>query len=552
MAIADAPLKISIVSDYIDKGAKAAQKSLTQVDYAAHKLAKTMGVALSGAAFVYFLKQSTAAAIADTKAQRALANQVANVGLSMQAADVEQYVQNLQYTSGVLDDQLRPALSSFITLTGSFADSQKLLQIALDASAGSGKSLAETVKIISQAYVGNMKGIKQLNLGLTQAELKGKSFAQILSLIQQKYSGSQKAQITAIDMLNVAMADLKEKVGTDFLAGLGIDKANYEAEKFKSTIDGVAFIVGGIAKLFGTIAGLAAQTVQLFKDINPFNSNNWKNWTMKDWGKTHNVVQASGLGNYSMTVENAKNLQLQKAQIKAADRLKKIEQDRLATIKKQNAAAAQKLVLDKAQAILNQAQRLFDLDQIELAAAMAKATTAEDKARLQVKKDIYDLEAAINDNNLAYASKIADTLVTDAMKLAILRQDVSTFANGIPDPFQEWLKTIITMQQEFAKLAEQIKLASWLNSPQYNPLWNMSPTFGTSTNDTYGGIIPDYVQPGTYGYVGGQLQYVPSSAGGGVNIQINPAVSGLIDVIQNQSASGISPTVNRINTSYIA
>jgi hypothetical protein len=37
-----------------------------------------------------------------------------------------------------------------------------------------------------------------------------------------------------------------------------------------------------------------------------------------------------------------------------------------------------------------------------------------------------------------------------------------------------------------------------------------------------------------------------------INIQINPAVAGLIDVIQNQSASGISPTVNRINSSYIA
>jgi hypothetical protein len=39
---------------------------------------------------------------------------------------------------------------------------------------------------------------------------------------------------------------------------------------------------------------------------------------------------------------------------------------------------------------------------------------------------------------------------------------------------------------------------------------------------------------------------------GGVSIQINPAVAGLIDVIQNQSASGISPTVNRVSSSYIA
>jgi hypothetical protein len=53
-----------------------------------------------------------------------------------------------------------------------------------------------------------------------------------------------------------------------------------------------------------------------------------------------------------------------------------------------------------------------------------------------------------------------------------------------------------------------------------------------------------------------QFNSSPSSSGfystPTVNISINPAVAGLIDVIQNQSASGISPTVNRVSSSYIA
>ena len=355
------------------------------------------------------------------------------------------------------------------------------------------------------------------------------------------------------------MADLKEKVGNDFLSGLGIDKANAGAEQFRQSMEGIGIAVGAVAKVFGTIAGLAGQTVRLVQGLNPFNKSNW-HWSMKDFGKAK-PNQASGMGNYSMTVENAKNLQIQKSQISAAERLRKIEADRLATLKKTTAAAQAKLVLDKASAVLSQAQKLFDLDQIQLAAAMMKKQTDEDRARLQLKKDILDLETAINDGNITAAAKLAQSVISDAQLLNQLRGSMMDLSN-VPNPFEEWLSTLQQMVAELLKLAgikPMTPSGSYVSNTggfgYINPAWgSLSDLIGRMGGTNYPAdtssmsALPDWSSAISAGFGAAAAQNANST----VNISINPAVAGLIDVIQNSSASGISPTVNRISTSYIA
>ena len=72
---------------------------------------------------------------------------------------------------------------------------------------------------------------------------------------------------------------------------------------------------------------------------------------------------------------------------------KKITQE----IKKQTADKKAQLAIDKANAMLNTAKSVFDLEQISVAAAMANTTLTEnERKRLEIKQAIFSLEAAID------------------------------------------------------------------------------------------------------------------------------------------------------------
>ena len=70
-----------------------------------------------------------------------------------------------------------------VRVTGSVAETQKLMTAAFDASRGAGIEYAQAIDIIAKAYVGNYRGIKQLNLGLSESEIKMMSFDELLNKI---------------------------------------------------------------------------------------------------------------------------------------------------------------------------------------------------------------------------------------------------------------------------------------------------------------------------------------------------------------------------------
>ena len=128
-------------------------------------------------------------------------------------------------------------------------------------------------------------------------------------------------------------------------------------------------------------------------------------------------------------------------------------QKKLLATQKQIAAEKKKQeILDKAALVLAQGQKLFDEEGIQLAAAAQGKLTDEEKARLAIKKDIYDLEAAINENNVTAAAKLANSLVANAQKLAALRTDMVGL-NDVQNPFSGWLLTIQQMAYELSMLA---------------------------------------------------------------------------------------------------
>jgi hypothetical protein len=144
----------------------------------------------------------------------------------------------------------------------------------------------------------------------------------------------------------------------------------------------------------------------------------------------------------------------------AADRAARLAAQKIADTKKKQLATERSLlaekkkqeILDKASLALAQGQKVFDEEGIQLAAAAQGKLTEEERTRLALKTDIFNLEAAINEGNVTAAAKLANSMVLNAQKLAALRTDMIGL-NDVQNPFTGWLLTIQQMAYELSQLA---------------------------------------------------------------------------------------------------
>jgi hypothetical protein len=171
------------------------------------------------------------------------------------------------------------------------------------------------------------------------------------------------------------------------------------------------------------------------------------------------ILRAAGKERREVTVFN-KNEHESKRRIltidNKADKLTKAQlanQKKILTTTKQLAAEKKKQeVLDKAALVLAEGQKIFEEEGIQLAAAAQGKLTDEERARLALKTDIFNLEAAINAGNVTAAANLANSMVANAQKLAMLRTDMAGL-NDIQNPFNAWLLTIQRMAYELSQLA---------------------------------------------------------------------------------------------------
>jgi hypothetical protein len=116
-------------------------KSVKQAETSFDKLAKSIGRVVSVAAIEEFSRRSIKAFLADDAAAKQLEKTLTNLGIYFDSGVLSKYIQELQDTTGVLDDQLRPAFSSLAVATRDYGKAQELLNVSLDVSQGTGKSL---------------------------------------------------------------------------------------------------------------------------------------------------------------------------------------------------------------------------------------------------------------------------------------------------------------------------------------------------------------------------------------------------------------------------
>jgi hypothetical protein len=218
-----------ILTQYSDKGSKAARKDIAklgkQFDDFSKKTAKAFGVATAAvAAFAIKVgKDAVQAAIADQKGQMLLANSLRNtVGATDAAiASVEEYVSKLQLETGVVDDDLRPALAKLAAVTGSVSAAQDLLGISLNVSAFSGADLGTATTAVTRALQGNFRGLQKLVPSLDAATLKSKDFAAIMAEVQKATAGAAATRANTLEyrlgILRIRFGEILETLGYKLL-----------------------------------------------------------------------------------------------------------------------------------------------------------------------------------------------------------------------------------------------------------------------------------------------------------------------------------------------
>jgi len=403
-------LLVTATTRYDPKGLNKAKKHISSFDKSVKSLGKTFAGVFAAQKLLQFGTASVKAFIADDKAARMLANTLNNVGAAYAATNVENYIAKLQDATGVLDDYLRPALQILITATGDVAKSQDALALALDISASTGKDLSAVSTALAKGFQGNTKALSKMDGAVSKATLATGDMDKITGELTAKYKGSALTAAAGysgqMDKLAKASANSKKIIGKGLLNAIsllsGQNGVSDTADAMERLATNTSDVIRGIAILVAKLKGIKISNaiISTLSDV----------VTMGPLGGLARLGQSNVKTGYGQQSPGDRN----KAVIANA-KLAKQKALELAALLAKNKAAAEELKLKKDQAALDELKKKFDLERIGILAALAQATDAETKARLQAMLAILDEDAAaikLASQNLAKV--MADKAIAEA------------------------------------------------------------------------------------------------------------------------------------------
>jgi hypothetical protein len=405
---------IDIASEFTGKKAfKQAENSTEKLTKNVKKLAGAFGLAFGTAQILAYGKASVKAAAADQKAQQQLALALKNVGLERDAATSEALIQRLQSEYGIVDDLLRPAYQALAIATRDTVESQRLLNLSLDISAATGKDLGSVTTALSRAYLGNNTALSRLGVGISKADLKVKSFYEITTDLQDTFKGSATAAANtfqgSMDKLGVASANVSEIIGTsliDALKGLGDEKS---VDNLAASMEKAAERTGDVIRGIGVLIGKLKQIPGL-PDFGVLFDISY----LRLLEKIGSASRAGSAGGFPQGAPADLTRQFPIAQTKS---------DKI---------AKEKLKVDEKSLKLAKARAVFDLQKIQIEAALKGKISEEDKIRLK-------LMQAIEEENLTNVEKYQKALEKAQEKTKELTDLLATVKTlELKDPFGAW------------------------------------------------------------------------------------------------------------------
>jgi len=220
-------LTLKLLADTADfqKKLAAGSKDIDSIGERAAEFGKkaALAFAAAGAAIGAFAVSAVKAAAEDETAQKRLAATIeATTGATAkQIAGVEEYIKQTSIAIGVADDGLRPAFTRLVRSTQDVEEAQKLLNLALDLSAATGKPLETVTNALGRAYDGNTTALGKLGLGIDTTQLKSQTFDQTFQQLTSTFGNfaENEAESTTKQMerVKIALDEAKESIGAALL-----------------------------------------------------------------------------------------------------------------------------------------------------------------------------------------------------------------------------------------------------------------------------------------------------------------------------------------------
>jgi hypothetical protein len=390
--MANTEVGVDLVTRLKDKGFKDLQKQSKASDKVLGALSSKLAAVFSVGAIIKFSKESVKAFTQDDKAAKTLTRTLGNLGLAFDDMRVKTFLGDLEKTSGVLDDKLRPAFQTLITTTGSVTKSQDLLTLALDVSAGSSVDLVTVAQDLSRAYTGNTRGLKKYSLGLSDAQLKTKNFEQIQGLLNKQFSGQNQVRLDSYEgkvaQLGVAFANLQETVGKSLVNALETASGNQGVGGLVTEMENlgrqIANIIDGLDLLIGKIRELpvVGENLPGFFDVGNIPVVGTYLKLLDAYMEAQKIKPKPFQTGMSVTGSTDFYNKLERdraaAEKAAAARLKKLQQEAL---RKEKLAQVEKKRTAEIDRLKSAIQFRFDIDAINLQAALRRNISASDRER---------------------------------------------------------------------------------------------------------------------------------------------------------------------------
>ena len=518
MANTDLAIKIATTLDAT--GLNKADKAVNKFNRTVGRLGRNLGLALGTTAIIAYGKASVKAFAADEAAAKRLSTAVDNLGLSLSQSRVTSFVRDLEASSAIADDVLRPAFQALLTTTGSLTKSQELLSNAIQISRASGIDLATVSEDLAKGFVGVTRGLRKYNTGLTQAELKSKSFNEILGIMLARSAGAAEEYLTTtsykMEVLALAAGNAQETIGEGLVDALARVGGGTEASDAAKSIDNLANSTSNLIKFLGSAIGL----------VNKFRKSYTNFLAGGDVDTLMAGTQPTTNRSKSPAGTAARTAQQRQAEAAAAKRA----QELAALTKKQVASSKALTAEQKKQTALKKAGSIFDLEQIQIIAALKGNLSKEDELRLKAQL------ALLNGN---------EVVATALTKQILMAQDQTgnlyKLFLALPDarnPFA-YLEGYLDMLAGKAAsvLALQIPIAPVTGSQgsQFGP----GPYLPTPATNVQTGAFPR-TNPGDF-----RRAEEASNRTGPIQVTVQIDGKAVASSLQDSSLSGIGSSVNR-------
>jgi hypothetical protein len=169
-----------------------------------------IGVGLSFKAITQGFQDVTKAAEAEIKGRNNLTLAIENntEATAAQIDEVHKYIAATEISAAINDDVLRPALGNLIRATGDTSRAMKLMDVALDVAAGTGKDLGSVTEAMSKALNGNVGALRRLIPTLNDTE-------DPMLQLERAFKGAndEAAKQKTWERFDIIMGNIKEMVG---------------------------------------------------------------------------------------------------------------------------------------------------------------------------------------------------------------------------------------------------------------------------------------------------------------------------------------------------